>query len=611
MGYGFLYWTAYCFWWPLIFVALLPLALAAESQRVALSVVSTGLVTCATWLGVYSFFAVYSFSGLFAIGAYHGLTVSLVVFAAQWVRTRTRLPMALTLPCLWTGSEVWRMMGPIGLPLGLLAPPVGENLWMIQISDLFGLYGVSFAIAMVSGLGADLIRCSQGKGMEIKHWFTPQLRVGVFTTASVWLFIAVYGVFRLVESTRTMMPGPVTTVVQTDIPTKSNIAHGFDPDRMLNDMFRFSNEGLSMEPELIVWPEAMAGMPPLNQDWLALAVRAQPEPAASPETELRQRSLRFYRSLTNWVSQKSVPLLLGSPSRSTNSLSGFGETDRRNTARLLLPIKGAQVQLQDKVRLFPIGETLPWTGIPLFEWLNSKGVIPASFQRKQTLTPGSSHNVFRFPRSRIQNTREEWRFAVSICSEIMFPTGSLSTSISEDRGKPIDFIVNISNNGGFQRNRASLFHALLVPFRAVEGRVGVARSSNAGISGFAKPTGEIWGEIRNERGQRWTGKGAPELDLIEQIVRIRNNNAVSIGTNRTLNLKLKRMIERVEELRSDAGISGQSTQPIWIDRRVSLYSRIGDLFGYVMLLILTSASVLAIHGRIRSGIKQSSGGGSN
>jgi apolipoprotein N-acyltransferase len=56
-----------------------------------------------------------------------------------------------------------------------------------------------------------------------------------------------------------------------------------------------------------------------------------------------------------------------------------------------------------------------------------------------------------------------------------------------------------------------VLHASVPPFRAVEARVGIARSCNTSISGFVKPTGEMYGEVVNARGQSWTGMGAPEL----------------------------------------------------------------------------------------------------
>jgi len=55
-------------------------------------------------------------------------------------------------------------------------------------------------------------------------------------------------------------------------------------------------------------------------------------------------------------------------------------------------------------------------------------------------------------------------------------------------------------------------------------------------------------------------------------------------------------IAAIEELRRTAGVTGQSTQRLYIDSRRTLYSRIGDIFSWV-LVIFTGAGFLALLGR--------------
>ena len=94
-----------------------------------------------------------------------------------------------------------------------------------------------------------------------------------------------------------------------------------------------------------------------------------------------------------------------------------------------------------------------------------------------------------------------------MCIELCYAE-SVGTFLQNARGgKAADFFVNISNDGIFQRNRAQVWHAAMSSFRAVEARAGIARSSNTGISGFVKPTGEMYGEVVNARGESWTGMG--------------------------------------------------------------------------------------------------------
>jgi apolipoprotein N-acyltransferase len=51
-------------------------------------------------------------------------------------------------------------------------------------------------------------------------------------------------------------------------------------------------------------------------------------------------------------------------------------------------------------------------------------------------------------------------------------------------------------------------------------------------------------------------------------------------------------IAAIEELRRAAGVSGQSTQRVYVDSRRTLYSRIGDCFSW-LLVGFTGAGLLA------------------
>ena len=58
-------------------------------------------------------------------------------------------------------------------------------------------------------------------------------------------------------------------------------------------------------------------------------------------------------------------------------------------------------------------------------------------------------------------------------------------------GKQVDFLLNISNDGWFGRGVQQPQHLAICVMRAVENRVGIARSVNTGISGFVDPSGRL------------------------------------------------------------------------------------------------------------------------
>jgi hypothetical protein len=111
-----------------------------------------------------------------------------------------------------------------------------------------------------------------------------------------------------------------------------------------------------------------------------------------------------------------------------------------------------------------------------------------------------------------------------------------------------------------------------------------------------EPTGEMYGEVVNARGESWTGLGAPELPRIAALVKFRRDHAAEFATDPVLAVHVTSEIAAIEELRRTAGVSGQSTQRLYVDSRRTLYSRIGDIFSWA-LVIFTAAGLLAMLGQ--------------
>jgi hypothetical protein len=195
-------------------------------------------------------------------------------------------------------------------------------------------------------------------------------------------------------------------------------------------------------------------------------------------------------------------------------------------------------------------------------------------------TPGEQRQIFELPASTATST--PLHYTISMCVELCYAESCGTFLQNAHGGKAADFFVNMSNDGIFQR--------------AVEARAGIARSSNTGISGFVKPTGEMYGEVVNARGQSWTGLGAPELPRIAALVKFRSDHAAELATNPALAAHVTSEIAAIEELRRAARVTGQSTQRLYVDSRHTLYSRIGDIFSWA-LVIFTAAGFLALLGQ--------------
>ena len=563
-------------WAPLLLVALTPFALALCGARKGLPALAiVGVASAVLWFFGNLFFATYNWVAVLALAILHAGIIVACGASLRWWYRATRLPLALLLPMTFVAGEFLRLLGPLGVPTGLLALSFHPHLWMIQIADLGGIYLVSFAIASVNGALADVV---------LNGW--KRARFSVAAVAAGWIAIACYGAFRLHESQQTMQPGPVIGVVQSDIPMTGGIEKGFDSHLFLQDMLALSDQSAASRPppQLIVWPEAMAAVPPLNREWLQ---------SPNPDAALLVASQEFERALRDWTTRAGIPLLVGTeaiaPQRDNPKAA-----ELYNSAIRFDPGLGQNAQRQDKQRLFPLAETVPFRGTLIHTLLEQSVGAHGSVPLGAGFTPGEQRHVFELPSTPAMSA--PLHYTISMCIELCYAE-SCGTFLQNARGvKAVDFFVNISNDGIFQRNRAQVWHAAMSAFRAVEARAGIARSSNTGISGFVKPTGERYGEVVNARGLSWTGMGAPELPRIAALVKFRRDHAAELTTDPAVAAHVTSEIAAIEELRRAAGVTGQSTQPVYVDSRRTLYSRIGDLFSWV-LVIFTAAGLLGLLGQ--------------
>jgi apolipoprotein N-acyltransferase len=592
-------------WAPLLLVALTPFALAlcgAKKGLPALAIV--GVASALLWFFGNLFYATYNWVAVLVLAFLHAGIIVACGASLRWWYRATRLPLALLLPITFVAGEFLRLLGPLGVPTGLLALSFHRQLWMIQIADLGGIYLVSFAIASVNGAIADVILAAgrgdrDAAGRPLRR--TPAVVVGRFcqtpdhrwrftetpynSVAGVvvlWICIASYGAFRLHQSQQTMRPGPVIGVVQSDIPMTGGIENGFDSHLFLQEMLALSDQSAASRPppQLIVWPEAMEAVPPLNREWLQ---------APNGNATSLLASQEFERALRDWTTLAGIPLLVGTeaivPQRDNPKAA-----ELYNSAIRFDPGLGQNAQRQDKQRLFPLAESIPFRGTFIHTLLEESVASHSSVVAAGWYTRGEQRQVFELPAASATNT--PLHYAVSMCVELCYAESCGTFLQNAHGGKAADFFVNMSNDGIFQRNRAQVWHAAMSSFRAVEARAGIARSSNTGISGFVKPTGEMYGEVVNARGQSWTGLGAPELPRIAALVKFRREHAAELATDPAAAAHVTSEIAAIEELRRTAGVSGQSTQRLYVDSRRTLYSRIGDIFSWA-LVIFTGAGFLA------------------
>ncbi len=159
--------SGYDGWWPIAWVALVPILLVVCARRAlrprhaagcgfATGVVGYGLIL--SWM--IPFLRHWGHLGIPSALAVYGILVGyLAVYTACWAwgvalfRARWGVPAACLLaPAAWTGLELARSHLLGGFPWGLFGVSQHGVLATIQVADLAGVYGVSFVLVAASGL---------------------------------------------------------------------------------------------------------------------------------------------------------------------------------------------------------------------------------------------------------------------------------------------------------------------------------------------------------------------------------------------------------------------------------------------------------------------------
>ncbi len=446
----------------------------------------------------------------------------------------------IVLPIIWVGQEMLRSWVMTGFPWFYLSHSQHEHTTLIQISDLFGAYGLTFLIAMANGFFCDILLRPMGKNKKANLLAFRPLRM---MTILVLLLVGtyVYGLFRIKQTPSVVTEGPIVSVIQDNIPQFVKDDATERPNILLRHL-NLSRDALdkTIKPDLIVWPETMIGA--INREYLALPK----EPAD------QQDSLRIVNALTE-LSKNKTSILVGSNSYELQDDFTFRLF---NSAELFLKDGTRWHSRYDKMHLVPFGEFIPFreSWPAFYKFLNS--VLSPYEGFEYSLTAGTDPTIFEIP---AQNNRT-YTFSVAICYEDVIPYVPRVLTRAENKRKPVDFLLNISNEGWYvfgggdnpiKPTGELLQHWAMCKFRAVENRVPIARSVNMGISGFIHSDGTV--STRPLAGTLPT--------------KIRNRQAVA----------------------------GFQTDRLRIDSRITLYNRIGDVFaiGCAIIMGLLLLDILA------------------
>jgi apolipoprotein N-acyltransferase len=450
---------------------------------------------------------------------------------------------------LWAAQEWVRGNLFTGLPWLYLGHTQTPLLAMCQVADFASAYGVTFWVVMVNVLVALVL-------LHRPRW--THLVPAAAAVSLVLVLTLAYGILRMRQE-QMGSPGPVVMVVQPNYPQDNTGSKGASTLELVNFHIRTTRDALvAMQakgqplPDLVVWSETM--MPEINKDYRQY-LKSHGDPRKQEAAELLEL---VHKELVELSERFRINLLTGGIAMMSDRTSSEKQRwNRFNSAYLFDPSGRGAAWRYDKIHLVPFGEFIPFreTFPPLYKFFN----LFNPYESDYTVTQGKELTVFAIlPRGDVPPatapsraaaatvqpaiSAAPYRFVAPICFEDI--DSRLVAEMFRGEGaagagaKRAHFIVNLTNDGWFRANEMPQ-HFQVAIFRSIENRVPTARSVNTGISGFIDPVGRTH-------------------DLI------------------------------------GPGKVGVATARLTIDRRLTLYTRYGDVFAGICLAVVGSVSFVML-----------------
>ena len=442
------------------YLALLPwVVLYTDDRRPSVSVAYYFPGALATWIALYP--GCYGYGWIAPV--FMGLicVVPWMPFAPilRRVHRSFALPRVLTVPLIWVAIEWLRAEVTVGhFDLYRLGYSQARFTNLVQISEVVGVYGVSFLVAAVSGLLGDLWFALRDHGWSPRRgWGRARIVASVAGLVALFLGVWAYGSIRL--RVLELVDGPRLAVVQPNVLHTIRNLRGVH----LTQLLMTDEKVPAGEVDLIVWPEnaimddIRRGGPYLEDlRWLA----------ATKESALLVGALG---------------LPVERPGRTTNTA-------------FLLSRDGTIAGTYSKTYLFPWSEYVPQDDL-------LRRIAPAMHRAHRMLTrkswgflptgvAGDGMVLLDLP-----TKNGEVPFSVLICVENAYPPFPAEAGKAGAR-----FLVNITSEGDVGGPVQEQLLRICM-FRAVESRLAYVRAGNTGISGFIDPAGRVQSVLLGERGR--------------------------------------------------------------------------------------------------------------
>jgi apolipoprotein N-acyltransferase len=446
--------------WPLAFVSLTPLYLAAYRQAPRRAFLFGWIFGMSLGLSSFSWLAGVM-SGYGGLGPWGGALILMILAAflalyqglfmwlcAGWdERGRGFLLNPVLAALWWTGldwAKGWAMTGFNWTPLG---GALASEPRLLGLADVLGACGLGFPVALANFLvAALLVMPRRERAMESV--------IAAAGALSCLMCVSLYGIiaFNIWEDEARAARRVRLAVLQPSVAQefKWDVAYR---EEILKRLRGLALEGARSRPFLTVWPETSApfvyGRDMFETAWIRRLLAEAGEPMLAG-------------------------LAAGAPDGAPGSFV------LRNRAWLLYP-DGREGPYYDKQHLVPFGEYVPMIDrLPFLRSAFLQGVLGAA----GNFSPGGRKPPLE---------HDGVSFGPLICFESIYPTLARRLAAAG-----ADVLLVTTNDAWFGDSWAPSQHFAHAALRAAETRLPLARAANDGISGLILPSGRT--AFRSRRG---------------------------------------------------------------------------------------------------------------
>jgi apolipoprotein N-acyltransferase len=483
------------------------------------------------------------------LATYCALYFPAAVWLIRVLERRTGWPLTLTAPVVWTSLEFFRSFFLSGFAWYYLGHTQHEFLPLIQIADLGGVYLLSFLLAAFSGW---LVECLLRFPAVRFAFRQAERRPGVdcfgqgrivrqgLIVAGLIAAAVLYGLWRLEQTD--FRDGPRVGLLQGSIDQRLRNEASLGGLQAARGIWSYYDTlcklALNQEraPELLIWPETS-----LPYYWLEL-----PQDLNTVDANIRHEAGLVHALLQKLAQDTKVSHLFG---LNTRDWSDGGRLKQYNSA-VLFNAQGDYLGRYDKLHRVPFGEYVPFR-----DWLPFMDRF-APYDFDYSIRAGESLTRL--------TVADKYRFGVLICYEDTDPFLARQYGRQHADGPPVDFLVNISNDGWFDGTSEHEEHLAISRFRAIEARRPLVRAVNMGVSAVIDGNGRVLRPIKRGEYQGFVRWEAAPVGTPASVLNV-------IGEKGAASWQL------------DAGdwhqfkkVAGVITATVPLDDRVSLYALWGD-----------------------------------